>query len=363
MAYSWLAVDALTGRIITDMPGITCDKVGATLGDFWTGAANLSVAGAPPDWLRATAPWSTYLVLLDDEQPDPVWGGWIAYRSRSASDTVLLTISTWEAYLARRFVRDLVYTGTEQCALAAHMVGQCVTSAAPPQSVPPALIVETTPGSTLRDRTYESASDKTVLAALQELSGVDGGPEWTVTWRHLTGPERYVPVLTIADRIGVSPPAGLAPAATFEMPGPVVDFQLIEDWSTDAAANNVIATSTAEGDVRPQSSPHIYPDPVRPTLEYRWTPSTSITNVATLDAHAAAAVAVMCDGGTALTVTAAKQDAPVLGVEWRIGDDIGYRIQSPAVGLLEGVARAIGWEAVTQGVETVSPILASEEDL
>lgn len=361
--YSWVAVQSRTGQVITDLPALVCEKVGATLCDTWTGRASLPVSGASADWEQATKPWATYLVLLDGSNPDPVWGGWVVQRHRDQSGTVQLALASWEQYLARRYIHDLIYTGTEQCALLSHLVGQCVTNSAPPAYVPPALVVEFTAGSTLRDRTYESVSDKSVLSVMQELSGVEGGPEWCVVWRHMTSPERYVPVLRIADRIGAAPAAGLGPAATFELPGPVTEFSYIEDWSSEAAANNIVATSTADdtSGVRPQSSPHVYQDAERPTLEYRFSPSSSISNVATLDAHAAAALAVMRDGAQALTLTAARADAPVLGVDWSIGDDIGYRIASPAVNL-QGTARAIAWEAATAGVETVTPILASTEE-
>ena len=192
---------------------------------------------------------------------------------------------------------------------------------------------------------------------------MENGPEWTVTWRHLSDPERYVPVMSIADRIGNAVPAGLGPAATFEMPGPVASFQLVEDWTGSAAANNVIATSTADGETLPMSAAQVVEDPDRPTLEYRFTPSTSITNIATLTSHAARALALKKDGSVAIALSAVRESAPRLGLDWGIGDDIGYRIQAPSVGVLSGVARAIGWVATTEGVETVTPILASEEAL
>jgi hypothetical protein len=100
----------------------------------------------------------------------------------------------------------------------------------------------------------------------------------------------------------------------------------------------------------------------RPPFEYRFTPSTSISEVSTLTAHAQSALAQMQDGAQALTLTAIVQDAPRLGRDWFVGDDIGYRIQSPAFpDGLEGVARCIGWKVSVAEPSTVTPILATEE--
>lgn len=363
MAYSWVAVQARTGRIITDLPGLSVPTVGATLGDYWAGEGTLPVDGAPADWVQATAPMSTYLVLLDDAQEHPIWGGWITQRQRTHEPTVTLGVASWEHYLSRRFMGSWSYVNDDQCAMVLDIMGDFVLAYSAPEMVPPMLLLESAGSTIARERTYEAASNKTILDVLQELSGVENGPEWTVTWRHLSDPERYVPVMSIADRIGNAVPAGLGPAATFEMPGPVASFQLVEDWTGSAAANNVIATSTADGETLPMSAAQVVEDPDRPTLEYRFTPSTSITNIATLTSHAARALALKKDGSVAIALSAVRESAPRLGLDWGIGDDIGYRIQAPSVGVLSGVARAIGWVATTEGVETVTPILASEEAL
>lgn len=383
MTYSWLACRATDGRVIAELPGLTVEQVGATLCDWWTGSATLRLDDATTgEWRRATAPWASYLVCLDEGSPGrpalehPIWGGWITSRQTSGADQVSLGIASWEAYLARRFVRDLVYPDSEQCGLLAHMVGQCVTAPIPSAPIPPALLVEHVSGSITRHREYEQASQKTVASVMQELSGVEQGPEWTVTWRHLSGPERYLPVLTIRDRIGAAKPEGMpSPASVLTMPGAVTQFSVVEDWTEGKGATAVTATSTAEGDTLPMSAVQVYTDPDRPTLEYRYTPSSAISDIDTLRSHAARALAVMRDGAVAITLTAAAEAAPRLGLDWGLGDDIGWSLAArsvspgrripgdPASGWIpvEGVGRAIGWEASLSGVETVTPILESTE--
>ena len=383
MTYSWLACRATDGRVIAELPGLTVEQVGATLCDWWTGSATLRLDDATTgEWRRATAPWASYLVCLDEGSPGrpalehPIWGGWITSRQTSGADQVSLGIASWEAYLARRFVRDLVYPDSEQCGLLAHMVGQCVTAPIPSAPIPPALLVEHVSGSITRHREYEQASQKTVASVMQELSGVEQGPEWTVTWRHLSGPERYLPVLTIRDRIGAAKPEGMpSPASVLTMPGAVTQFSVVEDWTEGKGATAVTATSTAEGDTLPMSAGQGYTDPGRPTLGDRHTPSSAIPDIGTPRSHAARALAVMRDGAVAITLTAAAEAAPRLGLDWGLGDDIGWSLAArsvspgrripgdPASGWIpvEGVGRAIGWEASLSGVETVTPILESTE--
>lgn len=385
MSYSWIACRATDGTIIAELPDLAVPTVGVTLCDWWSGQASLTLSDdTDREWRRATLPKATYLVLLDDgdasrpAQEHPIWGGIITQRHISPADVVTLGIATVESHLADRYVRDAEYVDVEQCGLIAALVTDCVLTARPATPTPPALIVETVPGTTLRYRAYEASASRTVASALQELSGVESGPEWTITWRHLTSPERYVPVLTVADRIGRAKPEGQPyPHATFDMPGSVTDFTQTEDWTSGKAANSIVATSTADSADVPMSAVQVYADPERPTIEYRYSPATSITDIDTLRSHAARALAVMQDGAVALALTAAVDAAPRLGADWSLGDDIGWslacRAMSPGRTIpddpgspwepVTGIDRCIGWEATTTGVLTVTPILASREDV
>lgn len=351
--YRWLAVSARTGRVIADVPGLVCDQVGVILGGATTATAKLPLADrTPANWLQATAPVASCLVLLDGDTP--VWGGIVLRRVRTADDTVDLTLSTWEWMLDGFYVGDATYSATEQTAIAADLVETFVLDGTHP------LVVEATAGSTTRDRTYFDADDKTVLTVLGELMDVAGGPEWTITWRHLSDPERYVPVLTIAERIGSSPADGMGPAATFELPGPVTDVSFTEDWAHGAGATSVVATSNPDpNEVRPQSPPQTSDDPDRPTVQFRWSPSTSITDLDTLTEHAQARLDLMSAGSRAMALTARLEEAPRLGRTWVVGDDVGYRIQAPAFpGGLEGTARSLGC-SLGLAAQTVTPILAA----
>lgn len=394
MALSWVACEARTGRIITDLPLLDVKKVSSILGTYTTTTATLPIPEAPADWVRATEGEATFLVLTDDSvstsDPAPVWGGRITQRRRGLGDTVSLSLASFESYLDRRYVGDVTYTQVGQGAIVADLLDRFVQDGSTPLEV---VVLDI---GMLRDRTYEDAQDKTVLSALQELSAVQGGPEFTVSWKWLHDPERIVPVLTVGARIGAPVPAGLGPNATFEAPGDVVWAELFEDWSAGHYANDVMASSSGVGDARPQSPRQTFADPDRPTSEYRFTPSTSITEIDTLTSHAQRVLGSMRTGGRSLSLTSVANWGPKLGIDWFLGDDVGYRIGGIAAspdqvliydsytdpymdqygapvslpkhpngrdtvpafpGGIQGVARCIGWDLDLAEPATVTPIL------
>lgn len=351
MDVTWLAVSAKTGQVLEELPDLQVATVGATIGTHFAVTASLPTPSAPPGWLDATKPLAAALVLLINDEP--IWAGLIGQRKRGTAETVSLAVASWESYLARRYVGTKSYAGVPQCTIVADLVNTFVIADGP------AMLVEVE-GSTgqSRDRSYKDDADKTVDAALSELSGIIAGPEWTITPRRLTSPERYVPVVRIANRLGTSPVAGLRPAAIFDQPGCVIDAELSEDYSSGRGATRVVATSSATGDVRPQSGPADAADPERPRVEYRWSPSSSITEISTLNAHAGAALAAMRGGASAIVLTADLQQAPRLGVDWALGDDVGYDLSGQSFPQpVQGIGRAIGWQMSLVGTPTVTPIL------
>jgi hypothetical protein len=366
---SWLSVDARTGQILADLPDLSVQSVRQLLGAYSSSMGSLPIPTAPEGWERATLHGGAVMVLVDDPgdgtTPTPLWGGLVTQRTRGSGDAVDLSLATLEAAMDRVYVGAETFTGVGQNAIVEALV---VEYMAPTW---PITVVKLDGDGTARDRAYSDADDKTLLSVVSELSGVQGGPEWTVGWQWLHNPERIVPVLYVGSRVGASPGAGFAPAATFEMPGSVVQAQFVEDFSAGKGATDVMAVSSATAGVRPQSPRQTSGDTERPAFEYRWTPSTSITNVPTLTSHAQSALSALRYGSRALTLTADMGTAPALNRDWWLGDDVGYQIGGvgadgrdtvPAFpGGLSGTARAIGWELDLRGVPTVAPILQAAE--
>ena len=359
MGYAWVATEILTGRILADLPDLSVGTVKQSLGKYESTTATLPVPTAPEDWLRATMPFASVLVLLDETANVPVWGGVVTKRVRSSDDTVELSLATVEAYFDRRYVGDTTYTQAEQNSIVSDLTNRYI-KAGSNGGLP--VRIQTLTAGALRDRTYEDESDKSIYSVLQELSGVEGGPEWTVGWEWQHDPERITPVLYVGTRVGNPVTPGLAPNAVFEIPGPVTFAELDEEFTSGKGGNDFMAVSTADADVRPQSDHIVVPDPLRPTLEERWTPSTSITSKTVLNAHANAKAAILAGGTNTLALSSVTEKAPRLGVDWGIGDDIGYVVHSPAFpGGIEGVVRAIGWQLDLGAPNIITPILQGSE--
>ena len=129
------------------------------------------------------------------------------------------------------------------------------------------------------------------------------------------------------------------------------DAQLVRSYKRGEGANDVMATSSGTGNARPQSPRQTNPGDLRPTVEFRWSPSASITNVSTLTTHARRALAGMKDGSVSLSITATRKNAP----PFDLGDDVGFDLTGPAWPRgLTGTARVLG---IQQTNTTITPVL------
>lgn len=365
MGFHWIATKLTTGEVLADLPGLQVDSVKAQIATYQTTTAVLPMSSAPENWLRSTLHGATVFNAIDDITNVPVWGGFITRRPRNLGDSLSLSVATVEAYSDRRFVGNETYTGEDQNLIVSAMVTKYL-AAGSNGGIPIRVEVMGSPGA-VRDRTYTDISDKTIYSCLTELYGVEGGPEWTIGWEWQHNPERITPILYVGTRLGQSPMPGLDPNAVFQTPGAVNDLELQEDYSASNAGNDFMATSTASADTRPQSDHVVVADPERPTFERRWSPSTSITDVATLNQHAQSMAALQAGGTNTLSLSAVVKDGVRLGTDWSIGDDIKYVVggvdssgrdtvpQFPRGS--EGVARAIGWQLDFGEVDVITPIL------
>jgi len=360
MTLTWLSVDARTGGVLADLPDLDVPKVSRSICRYDSTTASLPVPTAPDGWELATRPGGSVMVLLDSEAPNPLWGGRVTQRTRGSGDTAALALATQESYLDGRFVGDVTYTGVGQNAIVADLIARYV--AIGPLGGIPIRVVQVGGAGTLRDRTYTNDSDKSIYSVLTELSGVIDGPEFTVGWEWQHAPERITPVLYVGARIGTPVQAGLTVTATFDLPGCVTDATYVEDYSgSGRAANVVTASTTGDGTTRLVSPVQVAADDGRPTYEWRFTPSTSIEVVDTLTAAAARALTALSDGSMAITLSASVADAPKLGSEWNLGDEVGYSLTAPAFpDGLAGIARVYGWELTLGNTPIVTPILVSD---
>jgi hypothetical protein len=299
-----------------------------------------------PGWDQATLPGRTMLVALDADTEEPLWGGMV-YRRRSMSgDWVNLDTVTLEGYFDRRYVSDHTYTFVDQSLIAEGLIADATTDGVE-------MVVDAIASHRFRERQYFQDEDKTVLSVLTELAGIASGIEFTIDLEWADDTHTVLQrVVRVAERIG----SGSAhPTAVFTMPGCVVDFSYIEDFSTEHGANAVQAVSSGEGDTRPESRWMTVLQAGWARFEKKFTPSTSITHRPTLDLHARGEVLQTWDGMKELTLEAELTTAPRLGLVWRLGDDVGVSLTCPrfparlnADGAMvpgyQANVRAIGWE-------------------
>jgi hypothetical protein len=381
MGYSWVSVDAETGNVLNDLPDLTDGSGGTitvaqTIGRYETVTASLPLPTAPPDWDRSTTPGAANLILLADNPNDsthgiPVWGANVTQQEVNETDQVSLSLATLEAYFDRRYVGNAPFTNVGQNDIINSLVNSYI-KVGPAGGIPIRVQYVTAGAGKLRTRTeFTDVSDKTIYSILTDLMSVQGGPEWTIGWEWQTAPERITPVLYVGDRIGSAVMAGMGANATFEMPGPVRSFKRLRDYSDGKGANSVIATSSGQGTSRPQSPAQLFADPIRPTYEYRWSPSTSISDVNTLTSWAQSALTQMTGGTTTLAMDAIASDpgCPQLGVDWFLGDDVGFNIGGPDANGVEtvpgfpggykGTGRAIGYTLEVTETPIITPILTN----
>lgn len=363
MRHYWVATDAQTGRVLADLPRLSVPKVKTVIGRYEPATATFPLIGAPVDWERILTPGATGFWLLRENPSDPahgvpLWGGILIEDPLTHRDTVELSLMTWEWYFDRRYVGNKAFTGAGQNNIVRDLV-TAFAATGPNGGIPIRVQITSGGAGRARDRKYFDRDDKTLYSVLRDLMGVIDGPEWTVGGEWRTEPERITPVLYVGDRLGTAQREDLSPAAVFDMPGPVTNFRRHRSYATGKGANAVKAVSSGQGDDRPESQMVVAADALRPTFEHRFTPSTSIKETSTLDAHAQAKAELLRRGTITLELEAVADFAPQLGVDWFIGDDIGYDISAPAFpnGSI-GVARAIGWELEPEGTATITPILA-----
>jgi hypothetical protein len=361
---SWVSVNANTGSIIADLPTLKADgALKATLMRYESQTVSLptwaeGADDAPPvNWVNATREGAVFLVALSEAEEHeprglPLWGGMVVRRQRLPGGGVKMSLVTAEGYFDRVYVGDHVFPESTQNQIVRHLVQTYAVSGDKPGL--PMRVEMIGPDGEPRTRTYKDAEDKTLYSILTDLSGISGGPEWTARWEWVDAQQLGL-VLTVGDRIGSTAPAGLNPAAQFYLPGSVSDAELVEGYGAEEGANDIMAVSSGVEDARPQSPHQTNDTDQRPRFEYRWTPSTSISEIPTLTAHAQRALAAMKDGSLALTITANREEAPRLGRDWNIGDDIGFSIEAPEFpGGLVGTARCVGWELTDT---TVTPLI------
>lgn len=313
-----------------------------------------------PGVISATDPGRTMLVALDQDERI-LWGGIVLRRNSNASMWATVQAATLEHYLDRRYAGDLVYETTDQVTIAAGVINGLDVDGLD------GLVVDAPPSGVLRDFASLDTDDKTMLSVLQDLHGLDNGVEFTIDLEWADAEHTALTrILRLRQRIGT---AATAPVQ-FTLPGAVDDFDYVEDYSADFGATDVMATSSGEGAARPASTHHVDTAMLAngwARFERRFQPASSTSDEALLDSAATEELREVHFGLRDFSLTARLDAAPVVGVDFHLGDDVTAVFTCPRFpayfdadnrlqpGFSETV-RCVGW-AIDADARTFAPQL------
>lgn len=343
--FQFLAVSLTSGTVLAEFQDLQVSKLSYRFEEMTSETMMLPWRNIPSNWGEATVPYGVAILLVRGSTV--LWGGIVVKRERTLQGEGLsLTVATVEHYLDSVYVKDHTYSNRDQCEIVKDLVSSTL------KGHRFMISVEVSPSSIRRDRTYEESSDKTLLSALQELSNVQNGPEWCTSWRIVDG--GYMPVLTVADRIG-----SVAPVTTFDE-SVMTDFKVLEDYTSGYGANMVWAVGSMDNEDQLRSDVMVVEQSYRPVVEHVVQPSSSITQKETLNAHASSALRQLRDGTNTLSMTLSLLAAPIVYEEWEPGDVVAWTVADDDgrfVGFDHGEARIVGYDIDFSGVWTITPVL------
>lgn len=343
--FQFLAVSLTTGSVLAEFPDLQAAKFSYRFEETTSETVMIPWRDIPFNWDEATVPYGTAILLVRDSTV--LWGGIVVKRERTLTgDGLSLTLATVEHYLDSVYVGDHTYSKRDQCEIVSDLVSTTL------EDHRFMFEVDASPSSVHRDRTYKASSDKTLLSVLQELSNVQNGPEWCTSWK--AGAGVYVPVLTVADRIG-----SVTPVTTFDETV-MTSFKVSEDYTAGYGANTVWAVGPANDDSQLRSDVMAVDQSYRPVVEHVVRPSSSITLKETLDGHASASLSQLQDGTNTVDMELSLMAAPIVYEEWKPGDVVAWSIADDSGhfdGFDHGEARVIGYDIDFSGVWTVTPVL------
>ncbi|MFH9977952.1 hypothetical protein ACH4ND_01565 [Streptomyces sp. NPDC017179] len=352
---AWYGVDFRSGGIVEDLPSLKpTGPLSRKLGTFTTGQLELALDGAPAEWEAATAPGRSLVVAVDQATDIPVWAGALLPRDGGSSATVQLGAVTLEAYLDARYPGTQTLLNVDQASVMSSLV-------APALSGGPPLVIDTVATGTSIDYLTDDGDDRTIYSCLQEVMGLEGGPEWTVDVEWNAGHNGFVFPLRVRKQIGTQSDI---PEAVWDFPGCAAEYVLSESYEQGKGATRVIARGEGEGPSRLTSPPREATALIAggwPVWEYRYTPAAGLTDPDQLDAHAVKSVGLMGQGAQVWSIHGVASQSPRLGRDWGLGDSIRLSVESsrrhPAGA--DVVARCWAWE-LDPAANRVRPILVQE---
>lgn len=372
----WVSCRFTDGRVIADLPSFEPSyPIRHTLSNWDTAKGRLWLDDkTTPNWQRATLEGGAWIAGYDDDDPaeTPQWVGFVVTAKLDATvDAVDVDLATAEAYADRRFIGDVTHSTAEgrnaivQSTVNSHLLDGAFGR----PGMPIRVVMLGGDGPTpAEDLVWQNADNASVLTRWKQLTAQLGG-EFTIDWEWTAdtdGARVLGAVLRVGDRIGTAAPAGRGPGVTFDMPGPLVTFSELHDYSAGNGANVVTPYSSGQGAGVPYAPDIVAADfHGRGTFEQRYQPAPSISPP-TLAQYAQQAAAILAPGSrpVSLGVSLARLEGRRFGQDWILGDDIGWNVAntradgSPILAFPDGtsgVGRSLAVELTSPTI--ITPIL------
>lgn len=248
--YIYWACDLKTGNKLMPLPltpqGTLPNHIGqlstatfrADLSDHTADDA-LSLA----DFWAFTTPGRSFIACEaqyeDGVSSDIVWAGIILLVDGGSEPDANLSCATAEAFFSRRSVLTHVYSEAVPTDTDAKIMADLLADAA----VEGINLTVDVQGTTPRTMRYKAKEYPKALAALQDLSDQEGGPEWIIKPAWKTADHLAVGFTFVGrPRLGS---ASVLPNARFDFPGCITTYRTTDDYTESKGANQV--TPLADG--------------------------------------------------------------------------------------------------------------------
>lgn len=306
-------VSATDGHELGELANIQTNNIAVSMLDVETASFKVPYSSLPADWVGSLQPYKSVIILENDGIA--LYGGFITKRTRAqSSDTVQLDCTDVLGYFKRVYVPTLSYSQVSQTLILKNVINETLRYSTVP------IVVEATESPIKRDRTYNEADNKTLFDVIDSFNGLDNGTELSHEWAFNTIKRVWECTIYLADHIGSQQPLQLD-ASIFN------DFSIVEDYTAGYGANSILAYSSS-GNSQLESSWHSSKYWGRPLLQYKWSPSSSITNVDTLNSYAAQKLHDIELGSVSYSFSCAFNLLPPFGIVWHCGDLMSFTINS-----------------------------------
>jgi hypothetical protein len=332
--YIYWACDLKTGNKLEPLPLKPSGKLPNHIGQLSTASFTIDLSelrhddGTPPvDFWSVTIPGRSFIAceaLYDGgASSDIVWAGIILLRSGGSGADAGLSCATAEAFLSRRSIlTNHIYSETVPTDTDAKIMADLLADAA----VEGINLVVDVQGSTTRTLRYKAKEYTKVLAAVQDLADLEGGPEWII-----------VPAWKTADRLAIGftfyarprlGSSGTPPNARFDFPGCITDYDTTDDFTEQAGGNAITPradSGTAAGVVARDEAGLAAGWP-------RWEQEVSKPGVKTaagLDGLGRATLALNARGHTTHVMTVDATLGPKYLRDLQLGDDVSFIVYGP----------------------------------